>query len=179
MEHKTQRLTLTALMTALICIAAPISIPIPFSPVPASMTTFVIFLAVYILGTRQGTVSCIVYIIIGAIGLPVFSNFTGGVSKLFGPTGGYLFGYIFMALISGWFMKKGSYNKIFCLTGMSLGMAVCYLIGTLWLKYQMNADIKTAFISGVAPFIIGDMFKMILVVMIAPKIKKRVFNVLM
>ena len=179
MGNKTQRIAMTALMTALMCIVAPISIPIPFSPVPVSMTTFVIFLSAYMLGTKQGTVSCIVYIMIGTIGLPVFSNFTGGVSKLFGPTGGYLAGYVFMALISGWFMQKGNYKKVFCLTGMSLGTAVCYLIGTLWLKYQINTDIKTAFISGVAPFIIGDMFKIILVVVIAPKIKKRVFNVLM
>ena len=103
---KIQDLTLIALMAALTCILGPMSITLPFTPVPISFTNLVIYFAVMVIGMKRGTISYLVYLLIGAVGLPVFSGFSGGLAKLAGPTGGYLVGFIFLALISGFFVEK-------------------------------------------------------------------------
>ena len=89
----TKQLTLVGVMTAVTCILGPFSIPLPFSPVPISFTNLAVYLTVYVLGMKFGTISFITYLLLGAVGLPVFSAFTGGIGKLAGPTGGYLIGY--------------------------------------------------------------------------------------
>ena len=103
-------LTLIGLMTAVTCILGPLSIPLPFSPVPISFTNLAIYLSVFVLGMKKGTVSYIVYLLLGMVGLPVFSGFTGGLGKLAGPTGGYLAGFIFLAIIAGFCVDKGYGN---------------------------------------------------------------------
>ncbi len=97
MTTRTYTMTSTALMTAVTCILGPLAIPI--GPVPVSLTPLAVFLSVYILGTKRGTIAYLLYLLIGAVGVPVFSGFTGGLGKLAGPTGGYLIGFILMALI--------------------------------------------------------------------------------
>ena len=94
-----QTMSLIGLMTALTCVLGPLAIPLPFSPVPISFTNLAVYLAVYVLGMKAGAVSYLVYLLLGMAGLPVFSGFTGGFGKLAGPTGGYLIGFIFMAVI--------------------------------------------------------------------------------
>lgn len=173
MNSKTKTLTQTALMSALMCIIGPVTIPLPFSMVPLSLISVVIFLSVYIIGTKQAVFSCVIYLLIGMAGLPVFSSFTGGAGKLFGPTGGYLISYVLIALVSGCFIQKKATNKIYCFIGMSLGTLVCYLVGTLWLSYQANLSIEAALISGTVPFIAGDILKIIIVLILAPKLQKR------
>ena len=106
MNSKTKEITLIGLMTAVTCIAGPLSLPLPFSPVPISLTNLAIYFSVYILGMRRGTISYLVYLLLGFVGLPVFSAFTSGPAKLFGPTGGYLIGFIFMALICGYCIDR-------------------------------------------------------------------------
>ena len=98
--EKTKKITMIGLMTAVTCILGPLSLPLPFSPVPITLTTCG-FLSIYILGMKYGTISLLIYLALGTIGLPVFSSFSGGLGKLAGPTGGYLFGFIFLALIHG------------------------------------------------------------------------------
>ena len=98
---RTKQMVLIALMTAVTCVLGPLSIPLPFSPVPISLTNFAIFLAIFVLGMKSGTISFIIYLLLGAIGVPVFSSFRGGLQVLAGPTGGYLIGFIFLALIMG------------------------------------------------------------------------------
>ena len=95
---RTKQMVLIALMTAVTCVLGPLSIPLPFSPVPISLTNFAIFLAIFVLGMKSGTISFIIYLLLGAIGVPVFSSFRGGFQVLAGPTGGYLIGFIFLAL---------------------------------------------------------------------------------
>ena len=103
---KTATLALIGLMAAITCIMGPFSIPLPFNLVPISLTNLVIYFTMYILGMKKGTISYCIYLLIGLVGLPVFSAFTGGPGKLLGPTGGYLIGFIFLALISGFFIDK-------------------------------------------------------------------------
>ena len=90
-----RQMAMIGVMTAVTCIAAPFSIPIPVSPVPLSLTTFILYLSVYILGTRNAFISYVIYLLLGLVGLPVFSGFSGGFAKLAGPTGGYLIGFLF------------------------------------------------------------------------------------
>ena len=89
---KTYEITMTALMAAVTCILAPLSIPI--GPVPISFTNLAIYLSLYLLGWKKGTISYLIYLLLGLVGLPVFSGFTGGPAKLAGPTGGYIIGFI-------------------------------------------------------------------------------------
>ena len=128
----TAQITLAAIMAAILCILGPLSIPIPLSPVPITLTNLVIYFTVCLLGWKLGTVSYLVYLIIGLAGLPVFSSFGSGFGKLFGPTGGYLIGFIFMAVICGLFFEK-SQNRMMIFAGLVLGSLVNYLFGTAWL----------------------------------------------
>ena len=126
-------MALIAVMAAVTCIMGPLSIPIPFSVVPISLTNLAVYLAIYVLGCRRGTLSYLVYLLLGLVGVPVFSGFSGGVGKLFGPTGGYLLGFIFMALICGWAIDHFSCKLVPSFIGMLLGTVVCYAFGTAWL----------------------------------------------
>lgn len=97
-------MTKIAIFTALLCILAPMSIPI--GPVPISLTTLVIYLSLYILGMKKGTISFLIYLLLGLVGLPVFSGYSGGPAKLLGPTGGYIIGFLFIALIGGYVIDR-------------------------------------------------------------------------
>lgn len=169
----TKSLAIIGLMTAITCILGPLSIPLPFSPVPISLTNLAIYFTIYVLGMKKGSISYLIYLLIGFVGLPVFSAFSSGPAKLFGPTGGYLIGFLFMALICGFFIDKWSQNYILQFTGMILGTAVCYLFGTLWLAHQANLSFYAALAAGVIPFIPGDLAKIIIALIAGPQIRKR------
>jgi len=173
----TYHLTLTALMTAVTCILGPMSLVIPISPVPISFTNLVIYLTVLVLGTKLGTISYLIYLLLGLAGLPIFSGFSGGAGKLLGPTGGYLIGFIFMALIcgvfDGKFTTKSLKNRGFRVFGMILGTAVAYLFGTVWLAYSAGMDFYAALWAGVIPFIPGDLAKILIVEIAGPEIRGR------
>lgn len=166
-------LTVIALMAAVICILGPLSIPLPVSPVPISFTNLAIYFAVILLGWKRGTLSYIIYLLIGMVGVPVFSGFTGGLGKLVGPTGGYLVGFIFMAIIAGWFIEKYEGNMLMYFVGMILGTIVTYALGTLWLAYVAGMSIKAALVAGVLFYIPGDVAKMIIAAIAGGAIRKR------
>ena len=167
----TAKMAMTALMAAVICILGPLSIPI--GEVPISFTNLAIYFAVTILGWKLGTISYILYLLIGLVGVPVFSGFTGGIGKLAGPTGGYLIGFIFMAVISGIFIEKFRGKWYMAVLGMVLGLAVTYLFGTAWLCYQANLGFMAGLMTGVIPFLLGDAVKIAVTVLIAPIIYTR------
>ena len=168
---KTYEITMTALMAAVTCILAPLSIPI--GPVPISFTNLAIYLSLYLLGWKKGTISYLIYLLIGLVGIPVFSGFTSGPGKLFGPTGGYLIGFIPLALIAGYFINHFHNKKALSFLGMILGTAVCYALGTTWLAIQAHMGFQAALMAGVVPFLPGDFIKMILALLIAPQIRKQ------
>lgn len=171
---RTKQLTLIGLMTAVICILGPLSIPLPMSPVPISFTNFAIFLAIYLLEVKGGTICFLVYLCLGTVGLPVFSGFSGGLGKLAGPTGGYLIGFIFLALIQGLMMQRFPGKTAAAVAGMILGMAVCYLFGTVWLASQMELSFTSALFIGVIPYLPGDAIKIIVAALAGPKLKAAV-----
>lgn len=173
-KTRTRQLTLIGLMTAVLCILGPLSIPLPVSPVPITLTNLAIFFAVYLLGIKGGTVCLLVYLCLGTGGLPVFSSFSGGLGKLAGPTGGYLIGFLFLALIQGFLMKAFPGKNTAAVIGMILGMAVCYLFGTAWLALQMELTFPAALSIGVLPYLAGDGVKIIIAAIAGPKLRTAV-----
>lgn len=166
-------IALIGLMAAVTCIMGPLSIPLPFSPVPISLTNLAIYLTIYVLGMKKGTLSYIIYLLLGFAGLPVFSGFTSGPAKLLGPTGGYLIGFIFLAIICGIFIEKWPTKRLLCFIGMVIGTAVCYLFGTVWLAYQAGMSFYAALAAGVIPFIPGDLVKIVIAMILGTEIRKR------
>lgn len=164
-----QQMAVIALMTALTCILGPLSIPI--GAVPISFTNFVIFLSVYLLGTKLGTISYCIYLLIGLFGLPVFSAYSGGPAKLAGPTGGYLIGFILTALLSGIFIEKSHYKIGLSVLGMIIGMLAAYLFGTVWFIFQSGCSLWYALTVCVFPFLIGDGIKIAVAAKIGPLIR--------
>ncbi|MDE6893304.1 MAG: biotin transporter BioY [Lachnospiraceae bacterium] len=173
---KTKHLALTGLMAAVLCLLGPISLPIPVSPVPVSLGFFAVYLTVYILGMKMGSVSVLIYVLMGFVGVPVFTGFSGGIGKVLGPTGGYIIGYLFMAPIIGFFVDKWKTNYILIVLGMLLGTAVCYLFGTLWLAYQGGMSFSAALAAGVLPFIPADIVKLILAVLVGEPVRRRLWK---
>lgn len=169
----TTQLTLTALMTALLCVISPFSLPIPFSPVPISFSTFILYVAAYVLGPKFGSISCLLYLLLGFVGLPVFSGFSGGIGRLLGPTGGYLIGYIFLILIAGFMIEISEGKKLISVIGMVAGTAITYIFGTVWLSLQMNLTFVEGLAMGVLPYLLGDMVKIIAALIIGPILKSR------
>jgi biotin transport system substrate-specific component len=171
MNQKTTiyQLTTCALMAALMCILGPMSVPIGL--VPVSLTNLVIYLAVYLLGTKGACISYLVYMLLGAAGMPVFSGYAGGLAKLAGPTGGYLVGFIFMALISGVVMEKSNSNTVITVIGMIVGGAVNYLFGTIWFVFQMECTVGYALTACVLPFIPFDLAKIAIATVLGKAIR--------
>lgn len=172
-KNSTYQIALIGIMSAIMCILGPLSIPIPFSPVPISFTNLAIYFTVFILGWKRGTLSYLIYMLIGLVGLPVFSGFAGGPGKLLGPTGGYLIGFILMAIIGGLFIEKFNGNIIMYIIGLVLATCVAYLLGTAWLAYQAHLTFVQALMAGVIPYLIGDGIKIAIAVLIGPMLKKR------
>lgn len=176
----TYQLALTAVMTAIICILGPMTLMIPVSPVPISLANLAICLSIVILGMKLGTLSCILYLLIGLIGLPVFSGFSGGIGKLAGPTGGYLVGYLFLALIGGFFVERFSGRNVkqraLQGVGLLLGTVVLYAFGTVWLAYMAGMNFTEALAAGVLPFIPGDLVKIFITLLVGSEVRARLLQ---
>lgn len=172
---KTYRMAMTALMAAVTCVLAPMAIPI--GPVPISFTNLAIYLSLYLLGWKRGTVSYLVYVLIGAVGVPVFSGFTGGLGKLAGATGGYIVGFIPMAVIAGLVIDRYR-NRGLQLAGMIVGTAVCYAFGTAWFLtvYARTAGpvgLWAALGMCVFPFVLPDLAKLALALALSRRLAGR------
>lgn len=163
-------LAMTAVMAAVMCVLAPMAIPI--GPVPISLTNLAIYIALYLLGWKRGTASYLVYMLIGMAGMPVFSGYAGGLGKLAGPTGGYIIGFIPMALIAGVVIEK-SRSRAVQLAGMVAGTAVCYAFGTVWFCIQGGYAAAAALSMCVFPFIPGDLVKMAVAMAVGPAVRSR------
>ena len=164
-------MTAAAVMTAATCVLAPISVPI--GPVPITLANLVIYFSVYLLGWRLGTISCAVYVLLGAFGLPVFSGFAGGLGKLLGPTGGYIVGYIFMAAVGGAAVER--FRNIWAqLAGLAAGTLNCYALGTAWFCHTAKTALLPALSLAVFPFIPFDAAKMLIAVFTGPIVRDRV-----
>ncbi len=163
-------MTSCALMAALMCVLCPVSVPI--GPIPISLGILVILLTVYVLGTWRALISYTVYLLLGAVGMPVFSGFQGGLAKLAGPTGGYLVGFWLMILVSGLIMELCKRNLLLTVLGMVVGVAVDYVVGTAWFVFQTESTVAHALDVCVFPFIPFDAAKIVIAVLFGSLIYK-------
>ena len=170
----TKRMALIGVMTAVTCVLGPLSIPLPISPVPISFTNLAIYLSLYVLGMKAGTIRYLVYLLLGFAGLPVFSGFSGGVAKLAGPTGGYLVGFIFMAIVGGRVIDRFPGKYALHAVGLVIGTAICYVFGTVWLAGQLGMTFVAGLGVGVMPYLPADAAKILLALLVGPKLRKEI-----
>lgn len=161
-----------AMGASLIAICSWISIP---TTVPFTLQTFAVFFVLLLLGGERGTLAALVYVLLGAVGVPVFSGFSGGIGVLLGNTGGYILGFLFVGLIYMLFMKIFKKNIYIKIAALVLGLLVCYVFGTAWFMYvymQNTGEIGLIAVLNlcVFPFIIPDLVKMAIAVVIAKRI---------
>ena len=179
----TRQLTLCAVMAAVMCVIAPISIPI--GPISITGGTLAIYLTACLLGPWRGLAATAVYLLVGFVGLPVFSNYMGGAGRLLGPTGGYLVGYLPMMLLAGLaaefaFRRFGGQGKgeqalplVIAFPGMVLATAVLYAFGTAWYCVQAGVDLQAALAACVYPFIPFDLMKTALALLAGVPVRRR------
>ncbi len=170
---KTIDLVYISIGAALIAICSWISIP---TAVPFTLQTFAVFAVLSILGGRRGTISVAVYILMGAVGLPVFAGFKGGIGVLFGNTGGYILGFLLTGLIYILFQKFFGQKDLTDIIALILGLIVCYAFGTAWfmhlyLKNTGEVGLMTVLSWCVFPFIIPDLIKLALAFVISRRVK--------
>jgi len=165
-----RQMTLISLFAALTAVGAFISIPI--YPVPLTLQTLFTLLAAMTLGSVMGASSQIIYVLLGVIGLPVFAGFKAGIGILFGPTGGFLFGFIISAYVIGKIIEVKKEKNIFYyfLAGI-IGTVILYIIGITQLSLITGIGIKKAIVVGMLPFLPGDILKVIAASFISSKLR--------
>ena len=170
----TKKLAFIAMMACIIAICSWITVP---STVPFTLQTFAVFCAVLLLGGKDGTFAVALYILLGCVGLPVFSGFSGGIGHLLGLTGGYIIGFLFTTLEYMLFEPLLKKNKKLTIPVLVFGLILCYAIGTLWFAAvsSMNGNsrsINAILIMCVYPYIIPDIIKLFLALGICNRVKK-------
>jgi biotin transport system substrate-specific component len=170
------RTVFTALFAALIAAGTFIAIPIPLSPVPLVLQNFFALLAGLVLGPVLGLGAALLYLLVGAIGAPVFAGAKGGIAHMLGPTGGYLLGYALCALAAGLVAGKptgnGSVRIGRIILAAAVGLLAVYVPGVLRLKMALDADWPKALTIGLLPFLPGDGIKAVLAILLAPRLRR-------
>lgn len=170
-------IVLCAMFAALCCATAPISIPLP-GGVPITLQTAAVFLAALLLGPLYGFVAVLVYVLLGAVGLPVFAGFSGGIGSLVGMSGGFIMSWPFAALLAGFVYfkfgrnKKGVVKYAEMIVAMLLGSVVIYVVGLTQFIFLTKMSIQASLLACMVPFIPGDILKMVLVAIIVPVLEK-------
>ncbi len=164
-----ERLIVLGVANLLLIACAQVRIPLPFTPVPITGQTFGVLLAGALLGHRYGTAVVMAYLLQGAFGLPVFSGWKGGLVAFFGPTGGYLLGFVPAAFLVGWLLERG-WAKTFhrTLAALLLGNAVIYAFGLPWLAVFVGW--QQVIMQGCLPFLPGDFLKALAAATVAAKL---------
>lgn len=157
---------------AIICVSAYISFPLPFTPTMITAQTIAINLVALILTPKQSFLVVLLYIFLGAFGLPVFSGGTGGFGKLFGPTGGFIIGFLVIAPLISYLKGKNNSFKRYLFVTIFVGMIVLYAVGAVYMSIVQKISIIAALSVAVFPFIFGDILKCFLSSFIAVKLNK-------
>ena len=173
MRSRTYELVYAAIFAVLLAICSWISIP---TVIPFTLQTFGVFSALFILGGRRGTIAISIFLLLGVIGIPVFSNFGAGLGVLLGNTGGYAIGFLFIGLSTWLFEKFFPQKTILQILSMLLGLLFCYAFGTFWfMNISMNSDgtyeLMTVLTMCVFPFIIPDLIKLWFAYLVSRRIR--------
>lgn len=166
---KTIDLVYIGLFAALIAVCAWIAIPLTVS---VTLQTFAVCLTAGLLGWKRATLTTIVYILLGMIGLPVFTGFNSGIAAVTGPTGGYIVGFIFTALIVGFSVEKVGRKIWQNIVFMVIGILVCYLFGTVWFVIAYKVSFVSALSTCVIPFLLPDAVKIVLAAVLVNRLKR-------
>lgn len=169
----TRDLAMVGLAAAMLCIAGPVVVPLFFSPVPLSLATLAIYFSACLLGWKKATAGCLVYLLLGLAGMPIFSGFSAGLPRLAGPTGGYLMGYVLLAALSGLAAERFFGRRLWLVAGMALATGAFYAVGTAWLARVTGVGFGAALMMGVVPFLPGDAAKILAAAAVAPVVRSR------
>ena len=173
--NKTAEMTRMALMVAMNCVSAYIIIPLPFSLSPIALQTLIVNLTGYVLNAKQAFMTMLVYLLVGLAGVPVFTGGSAGPGKLFGPTGGYIIGFLFTAVFLAYFRGEKYSFKRYALLGCVIGIPLIYVFGVVQLKLITGMGWDKAIMTGALPFIPLDIVKCLAAAVIAGPIN-RIFN---
>lgn len=166
-KRKISEITKTALFVALLCASSYFVIPLPFTPIVFSLQTIMVNLISYLLPPRQAIAAIGTYLIMGLIGLPVFSGGTAGVDKLFGPTGGFYFGFLFSVIAVSLLLRKKHTLFRFGLASIFVGIPIQHIAAILFMCFYNNFNPVAAALTVSVPFLVGDVIKCIVSVLIA------------
>lgn len=169
---KTRDLVVCSLFASMTAVLSQISIPLP-NGIPLTLQLFAVFLCGVILGAKKGFISTLVYVVLGAIGLPVFAGFTGGFQYIVGYSGGFIISFPLVAFIIG-FVSEKTDNMVLILLSTILGLIVSYTIGTLVFSLVTNASISASLAACVIPFIFTDLLKCFIATVIGLKLKENI-----
>ncbi len=164
-----QWIVYASLLAALTAVGA--YIPIPIGPVPIVLQNLFVLLAGLLLGGRWGFTSIGIYLLVGAVGMPVFTGGKGGVAHFIGPTGGYLIGFALCAFVTGWISEKASGRTSYDILAVITGSLLVYACGVPWLKAVTAMSWNKALVAGMLPFLMGDALKAALAVILARAIR--------
>ena len=168
-------IVIIALVSALIAVCSFIAIPV--GAVPVTLQTFAVFVCAGILGRKKGTISILVYILLGIVGIPVFSGFQSGLSVLTGPTGGYIIGFLPAVYVAGLIVQKTGRKIPFMIASFLAGLIICYICGMLWYVFVFSSgksDFASAFAVCILPYIIPDIIKITLAAVVSVSVRKRI-----
>ncbi len=165
MKHSIHEQVLAACFAAVIAIFAQVTIPLGF--VPLTLQTFIVGVVASLLGSKVGTWSVGIYLLLGAIGLPVFAGGASGIGVLFGPTGGYLLSFLLAAFVIGKIIELTNESFWTVLLANSVGTLLSLLIGTIWLQFAVHITFEQAFTQGFLPFILAGVIKTIASTLVA------------
>lgn len=170
--NKTAEMTRMALMVAMNCVSAYIIIPLPFSLSPIALQTLIVNLTGYVLNAKQAFMTMLVYLLVGLAGVPVFTGGSAGPGKLFGPTGGYIIGFLFTAVFLAYFRGEKYSFKRYALLGCVIGIPLIYVFGVVQLKLITGMGWDKAIMTGALPFIPLDIIKCLAAAVIAYPINR-------
>ena len=170
--NKTAEMTKMALMVAMNCVSAYIIIPLPFSLSPLALQTLIVNLTGYVLNAKQAFMTMLVYLLVGLAGVPVFTGGSAGPGKLFGPTGGYIIGFLFTAVFLAYFRGEKYSFKRYALLGCVIGIPLIYVFGVVQLKLITGMGWDKAILTGALPFIPLDIVKCLAAAVIAGPINR-------
>ena len=156
-----KNMVLSAMMAAVLCVLAPLAIPVPAAATQITLATFAVYLSATSLTTFQSVSSVFIYILLGAVGLPVFAGFSGGVGAIAGPTGGYIIGYLFCAAAAGLIINRFTRRFFMYPVALIIGTFLCYTCGTIWFVIMTGNGLAAALVMCVLPFIPADIVKII------------------
>lgn len=158
-KNKTMQLVAVAMCTAVIAVLSQITIPTPFN-VPVTLQTFAVAFVGYLLGWKGGAISALVYMLLGAVGVPVFAGWSGGLSFVSSPSGGFIYGFIPMALLCGLgskFCSDKISGKVLAVILGAAGLASCHLLGVIQFSFVAHMSLAKSFLTVSVPFIVKDL----------------------